>query len=424
MVYNHTAEGDASGPTFCWRGLDNETYYILERGDPSRYANYTGCGNTLNANESIVRRMIVDSLHFWVSEMHVDGFRFDLASIFSRDASGEPMKDPPLVWSIESDPVLARTKLIAEAWDAGGLYQVGSFVGDRWREWNGCFRDDVRRFFRGDRGSVRSLPDRLLASPDLYSARPQEVEHSVNFVTCHDGFTLNDLVSYALKHNEDNHEGNRDGTDESWSANYGVEGPTDDRGIERLRNRQVKNLLATTLIAMGVPMIAMGDEVRRTQRGNNNAYCQDNEISWLDWTHVEKHADVFRFVAGLCRLRGALDMSLVDHGMTLRDFLEHSRVTLHGVRLHEPDFADDSHSLALTVRAIGGSRLVHAILNAWIEPLDFELPVVARPWQRVVDTMIEGDGAIVPLAEAPVVTGPTYRAGPRSVVLLATDLRG
>ncbi|MCB9595732.1 MAG: glycogen debranching protein GlgX [Sandaracinaceae bacterium] len=425
VVYNHTAEGDVNGPTFCWRGLDNETYYILERGDPSRYANYSGCGNTLNANESIVRRMIVHSLHFWVSEMHVDGFRFDLASIFTRDAKGEPMKDPPLIWSIESDPVLARTKLIAEAWDAAGLYQVGSFTGDRWREWNGRYRDDVRRFFRGDDGVTARLPDRLLASPDLYSARPQEVEHSVNFVTCHDGFTLNDLVSYDRKHNEANHEGNRDGSNDEHSWNHGVEGPTDDPEIERLRNRQVKNLLATTLIAMGVPMIGMGDEVRRTQHGNNNAYCQDNELSWMDWSLLEKHADVLRFTACLCRLRLGLDMTQVDHGLPLAEFLERSRVTLHGVRLHEPDLADDSHSLALTVRGIGESRLIHAILNAWREPLDFQLPPVPaeRPWRRVIDTTIEGNECVVDLAEAPVVSSSTYRAGPRSVVLLAASLR-
>ena len=240
--------------------------------------------------------MIVDSLRYWVEEMHVDGFRFDLASILSRDASGHPLPNPPVLWDIESDPVLAGTKLIAEAWDAAGLYQVGSFVGDAWKEWNGRFRDDVRDFFRGEPGAVRRVADRLVGSPEVYGHKEREAEQSVNFVTCHDGFTLNDLVSYNEKHNEANGEDNRDGANDNRSWNCGVEGPTDDPAIEKLRNRQVKNFLTVTLLSLGVPMILMGDEVRRTQRGNNNAYCQDNEISWFDWTLVEKHADVHRFV--------------------------------------------------------------------------------------------------------------------------------
>ena len=295
VVFNHTAEGDQRGPTLCFRGLDNTAYYILED-DRARYANYTGTGNTLNANHPIVRRMIVDSLRYWVEEMHVDGFRFDLASILARDASGQPLPNPPVLWDIESDPVLAGTKLIAEAWDAAGLYQVGSFIGDSWKEWNGRFRDDVRDFFRGAPGSVARVADRLVGSPEIYGHEEREAEQSVNFVTCHDGFTLNDLVSYDRKHNEANGEDNRDGADDNRSWNCGVEGPTDDPAIERLRNRQVKNFLTVTLLSLGMPMILMGDEVRRTQFGNNNAYCQDNEISWFDWTLVEKHADVHRFV--------------------------------------------------------------------------------------------------------------------------------
>ena len=283
VVFNHTAEGDHRGPTLSFRGLDNSTYYILDK-DRSRYANYSGTGNTLNANHPIVRRLILDSLRYWVEVMHVDGFRFDLASILDRDESGEPMPNPPVLWDIESDPALAGTKLIAEAWDAAGLYQVGSFIGDSWREWNGRFRDDVRSFFRGDRGVVTRLADRLLGSPEIYGHEEREAEESVNFVTCHDGFTLNDLVSYNDKHNEANGENNRDGADDNRSWNCGAEGPTDDPGVEKLRNRQVKNFLTVTLLSLGVPMILMGDEVRRTQRGNNNAYCQDNETSWFDWT--------------------------------------------------------------------------------------------------------------------------------------------
>ena len=266
VVFNHTTEGDHRGPTLSFRGVDNPTYYMLEH-DQTYYSNYSGTGNTLNANHPIVRRMIVDSLRYWVDEMHVDGFRFDLASILSRDESGRPMPAPPVLWDIESDPALAGTKLIAEAWDAGGLYQVGSFAGDSWREWNGRFRDDVRSFFRGDERSVPPLADRLLGSPMLYGHKEREAEQSVNFVTCHDGFTLNDLVSYGEKHNDANGEDNRDGNNDNRSSNWGAEGPTDDAAIETLRNRQVKNFLTTTMLSLGMPMILMGDEVRRTQRG-------------------------------------------------------------------------------------------------------------------------------------------------------------
>ena len=283
VVYNHTAEGGAGGPTLCFRGLSNDTYYILGE-DRSSYADYTGCGNTLDANESIVRRLILDSLRHWVREMHIDGFRFDLASILARDGQGRPMAAPPVLWDIESDPVLANVKLIAEAWDPAGLYQVGSFAGDSWKEWNGRFRDDVRGFLKGDHRTVGALACRLIGSPDVYEHERREPEQSVNFVTCHDGFTLNDLVSYNTKHNEANGEGNRDGTDDNRSWNCGVEGPTDDAGVERLRNRQVKNFLALTLLSVGTPMLLAGDEVRRTQRGNNNAYCQDDETSWFDWS--------------------------------------------------------------------------------------------------------------------------------------------
>jgi glycogen operon protein len=275
VVFNHTTEGDHTGPTLCYRGLENAAYYILAE-DRSRYANYSGTGNTLNANQPIVRRLIVDSLHYWVETMHVDGFRFDLASILSRDEDGRPLANPPILWDIESDPVLARTKLIAEAWDAAGLYQVGSFIGDSWKEWNGQFRDDVRSFMKGDRGTVTRLAGRLLGSPDIYGHQEREPEKSINFVTCHDGLTLNDLVSYNHKHNEANGEGNCDGSENNLSWNCGVEGPTDDPDVERLRTRQVKNFLALTMLAVGAAMLLMGDEVRRTQRGNNNAYSQDN----------------------------------------------------------------------------------------------------------------------------------------------------
>jgi glycogen operon protein len=294
VVFNHTAEGDHDGPMLCFRGLDNGAYYILKQ-DRSQYANYSGTGNTMNANHPVVRRMIVDSLRYWVRQMHVDGFRFDLASILARDSNGQVLSSPPVLWDIESDPQLAGTKIIAEAWDAAGLYQVGSFVGDSWKEWNGRFRDDVRSFFRSENGSLRRFADRLLGSHDMYHHEQREAEQSVNFVTCHDGFTLNDLVSYNHKHNEANGEENRDGADDNRSWNCGVEGPTADREIERLRNRQVKNFLTVTMMSLGLPMLLMGDEVRRTQQGNNNPYCQDNETNWFDWSLLKRHEDVHRF---------------------------------------------------------------------------------------------------------------------------------
>jgi len=294
VVFNHTAEGNHDGPTLCFRGFEDRAYYILE-GKDARYADYTGCGNTLTANHPVVRRLILDSLRYWVQEMHVDGFRFDLASVLSRDVNGAPIPNPPILWDIESDPVLAGTKLMAEAWDAAGLYQVGSFIGDAWKEWNGRFRDDVRSFLRGEDGTVGKVADRLLGSPEVYGHKQREMEAAINFVACHDGFTLNDLVSYNQKHNDANGEDNRDGGDDNRSWNCGVEGPSEDPAVERLRNRQVKNLLALTLLSFGTPMILMGDEVRRTQRGNNNAYCQDDETTWFDWTLLEKHADVHRF---------------------------------------------------------------------------------------------------------------------------------
>ena len=338
VVFNHTAEGDHRGPTLSFRGLDNGIYYILEQ-DQSYYSNYTGCGNTLNANNPIVRRMIVDSLRYWVEEMHVDGFRFDLASILTRDASGHVLSNPPVLWDIESEPSLAGTKMIAEAWDAAGLYQVGGFVGDSWKEWNGRFRDDARSFFRGEEGSVARFADRLIGSPEIYGHEEREPEQSVNFVTCHDGFTLNDLVSYDRKHNEANGEDNRDGADDNRSWNCGAEGPTDDPEVEKLRNRQVKNLLTVTMLSLGMPMILMGDEVRRTQRGNNNAYCQDNEISWFDWTLVAKHADVHRFVTLLTARRLLRDIEHERQRMSLNQMVRQAKSTWHGVKLHQPDWS-------------------------------------------------------------------------------------
>ena len=427
VVFNHTAEGNHRGPTLSFRGLDNDAYYILEQ-DRSYYANYSGTGNTLNANHPIVRRMIVDSLRYWVEEMHVDGFRFDLASILARGESGQLMSNPPVLWDIESDPLLAGTKFIAEAWDAAGLYQVGSFVGDSWREWNGRFRDDVRSFFRSEEGSVTRLADRLIGSPEIYSHKQREAEQSVNFVTCHDGFTLNDLVSYNGKHNEANGEDNRDGGNDNRSWNCGVEGPTDDPAVEKLRNRQVKNFLTVTMLSLGLPMIQMGDEVRRTQRGNNNAYCQDNETSWLDWTLVAKHADVHRFVRLLIRRRLLRDLEAEYQGETLNQLLREANIAWHGVKLEQPDWSNYSYSLALSLEIRRERLLVHVILNAYWEPLDFELPATGNgdidPWRRWIDTSLDSPHDIVEWKISPPIPGRTYRAGPRSVVVLWAGLGG
>jgi len=424
VVYNHTAESDHLGPTFCYRGLENDDYYILES-DKAHYANYSGTGNTLNANHSTVRLLIIDSLHYWVEVMHVDGFRFDLASILSRDESGNPLANPPILWEIESDPILAGTKLIAEAWDAAGLYQVGSFIGDRWKEWNGKFRDDIRSFFKGDRGAVGKLPARFFASPDLYGHEEREPEQSINFVTCHDGFTLNDLVSYNHKHNEANGEGNRDGHDHNLSWNCGIEGPSDDLDIEQLRNRQVKNFLTITLLALGVPMILMGDEMRRTQQGNNNAYCQDNEINWMDWNLLSKHSDIHRFVKQMIRLRLSLAVFQEDHGLSLNQLLRKAEIDWHGIKLNRPDWTDHSHSLAFSVR--GRNEVFHVIFNAYKEALEFELPPTPTDpqtaWRRIIDTFRESPEDICNMAQASPVGGQSYLVQPHSVVLLARDLQ-
>lgn len=423
VVFNHTSEGNEQGPTQCFRGIDNPTYYILEeRG--RRYANYTGCGNTLNANHPVVRRMIVDSLRYWVEEMHVDGFRFDLASILSRDSNGHPMPNPPVLWDIESDPVLSKTKLLAEAWDAAGLYQVGSFVGDAWKEWNGRFRDDVRDFLRGAPGAVGKLADRMVGSPQIYGHKQREAEQSVNFVTCHDGFTLNDLVSYNQKHNEENGEGNRDGCDDNRSWNCGIEGPTDDSGVEAIRNRQTKNFLTITLMSLGLPMISMGDEVRRTQRGNNNAYCQDNEISWFDWSGLERHGDVLRFLKLLISRRLMRNSEHEENRVSLTEMLEQAEKEWHGVRLSRPDWSDQSHSIAFETTLKREQLKLYVILNAYWEPLEFELPRLpgGRAWRRWVDTALATPEDIVSWASAVPLSGGIYRAESRSVVMLLGNL--
>jgi glycogen operon protein len=357
--------------------------------------------------------------------MHVDGFRFDLASILARDPLGKPLANPPILWDIESDPVLAGTKLIAEAWDAGGLYQVGSFIGDSWKEWNGKFRDDLRSFFRSEPGAIRRLADRILGSPEVFGHEGREAEQSINFVTCHDGFTLNDLVSYNQKHNEKNRECNRDGCDDNRSWNCGIEGPTDNSSIEKLRNRQVKNHLTVTLLALGIPMILMGDEIRRTQRGNNNAYSQDNEISWMDWNLLEKHSDVHRFVKLLAKRRLLRDLGPERERKTLQELIHSSVINWHGVKLNQPDWSDNSRSAALSIEIESEGIFFYWILNAYWESLTFELPKVDTEhygaWRRWIDTGREMPDDIVDWQCAQPVASDLYEAGPRSTVILISD---
>ncbi len=420
VVYNHTAEGGTNGPTFCFKGLDNRFYYLLSD-DLSRYADYTGTGNTLNTNFSVVRRMICDSLRYWVSEMHVDGFRFDLAAVLTRDEHGKPVRDAPILWEIDSDPVLAGRKLIAEAWDPGGLYLVGSFSGDRWKEWNGRFRDDIRRFLKSDRETVPNLRQRLLGSPDIYTKRHHPPGQSINFVTCHDGFTLDDLVSFNEKHNEQNGEDNRDGSSNNESWNCGVEGISDDPVVERLRERQIRNALVLNLLSVGTPMLLMGDEVRRTQHGNNNAYCQNNELSWFDWKLCHKHADLHRFVQLLIRLRLRFATNRNGNFLSLAEFIERAKIQWHGVHLWAPDLSADSHSLAATAY-LKNEVGFHLMINAYWEPLYFSLPTVSDnrgPWRRLIDTSEQSPSDFLE-QETETQDQTAYTVQSRSIVLMTT----
>lgn len=430
VVFNHTAEGDQRGPTLCYRGLANNVYYMLD-GDGQTYANYSGCGNTFNANNAIARRLIIDSLHYWVKEMHVDGFRFDLASILSRDETGVPLKNSPVLWDIATDPAMAGIKLIAEPWDAAGLYQVGSFTGDNWKEWNGKFRDDVRRFLRGDTGTVSRFASRILASPDIYGQEEREPEQSINFIKCHDGFTLNDLVSYSRKHNETNGEDNRDGCNDNLSWNCGAEGPSEDPAVEALRNRQIKNFMAVALLALGAPMLLMGDEVRRTQSGNNNAYCQDNETGWFDWRLLRRNSGLHRFVRLLIAARLQGEMAGGQGRLPLAQLLRQARLEWHGTRLGQPDWSHESHSIALTALSMTKRYAFHLMVNVWQEPLTFELPKVPfdsfsddSGWHRWIDTSLPSPDDITPMDEALPVAAKIYELQPYSLVVLDARIPG
>jgi isoamylase len=421
VVFNHTAEAGHEGPMICFRGIENNAYYIYNQKE-QKYENYSGCGNTVNTNYSIVRRMITECLRYWVEYMHVDGFRFDLASVMVRGEQGEPMDKPPILWSIESDPMLAGTKVIAEAWDAAGLYQVGSFIGDRFAEWNSQFRDDVRHFIRGDKDIVYRLSNRIMGSPDIYPEPDRETNRSINFITCHDGFTLNDLVTYDTKHNEENKEENRDGYDYNVSWNCGVEGPTDNVLIEELRLRQIKNFLTIMFTSQGTPMLMMGDEVRRTQFGNNNAYCQDNETSWLDWKLMRKNEGLLRFVKGLVRFSRSYILFNFEHiprGPVTRTGV---MINWHGIKLNKPDYNYYSHSLAYEMKTSLEGEHVFVMMNAWFKPLRFTLPRVDphHAWHRVVDTSLGAGEDYCPPGKSPLIDEKRYLLKDRSVAVLVS----
>ncbi len=419
VVFNHTAEGDERGPTLSLRGLDNSVYYLLDP-ETGAYRNFSGCGNTLNCNHPVVRDLILDCLCYWVTEMHVDGFRFDLASILGRGRDGTVLSDPPLLERIAANPVLAGVKLIAEAWDAAGLYQVGTFPNwGRWAEWNGRFRDDIRRFVRGDPGTVAALAQRLTGSSDLYGDDGRAPYHSVNLVTSHDGFTLWDLVSYNDKRNEENGEAGTDGASDNHSWNCGQEGPTSSPEVQALRRRQVRNFATLLLVAHGVPMILAGDEFGRTQRGNNNAYCHDNELTWIDWDLCERNAHLLRFFGQLLRFRAQHPVlrprSFADEGDGFPP------VSFHGFRLHEPDWSPESRSLALHFP--GGARDTDILVMAHAagETIPFQLPPLSdgRAWYRAVDTSLEPPCDIAEHGqEAPTEAHDQYVVRPRSVAVL------
>jgi glycogen operon protein len=355
--------------------------------------------------------------------MHVDGFRFDLASAMARGETGQPLVSPPLLWSIDSDPVLAGAKIIAEAWDAAGLYQVGSFIGDRFSEWNGQFRDDVRRFMRGDLNTVTRLASRIMGSPDIYVKPDREPNRSINFITCHDGFTLNDLVSYNKKHNEQNGQNNADGMNDNFSWNCGFEGECGDAAVEAIRLKQIKNLFTVLLLSQGTPMLCMGDEVRRTQRGNNNAYCQDSPQSWFDWDLVKKNAGLLNFVTKFIHFIQANVIFQQERLLNTSEHPTQPSIVWHGVKLGMPDWSSESHSIAFTLHHPENGERMHVMFNAYWEPLTFEVPPCndSKRWHRIVDTSKTASEDFTQKPHAAVISEMTYRVDSRSsVVLLET----
>ena len=432
VVFNHTAEGNHEGPVLSFKGLENRVYYMLE-GEGGYYRNYSGCGNTLNGNHPIVRELIFHCLRHWVHNYHIDGFRFDLASILSRDRNGNLIPNPPVVEAIGEDPLLADTKIIAEAWDAAGAYQVGTFANLRWAEWNGRYRDDVRRFWRSDHNMSGAFATRLAGSSDLYQPGGRRPYHSINFITSHDGFTLNDLVSYNEKHNLDNGENNADGDNNNYSNNYGVEGPTRRRAVERVRLRQIKNMMASLLLSQGVPMLLAGDECRRTQRGNNNAYCQDNAISWFDWRLVDKHESLHRFCQALIAYRRS------EPTVRQENFLNGGPVRPGGLpdaswynaEGGPVDWNQNGSSLICLLGAVPAdakqdqpNHHVLLLCHAGLEPREFHLPAITRQinWALFINTAADPPGDIYPDLDGPALPDSgLVRLQPRSLVCYVAE---
>ncbi|MEI7475480.1 MAG: glycogen debranching protein GlgX [bacterium] len=414
VVFNHTDEGNENGPVFSFKGIDNSLYYYLAPNDKRYYMNYSGCGNTINCNHPIVQKLIIESLEYWVTEMHVDGFRFDEGSILSRGLDGLPMEYPPVLWGIELRESLDGAKLITEPWDSDQLYQMGHIHGYRWTQWNGKFRDDVRQFIKGDNGKIGAIAYRISGSNDLYQRTDHLPINGINFITAHDGFTLNDLVSYNYKHNYNNGENNNDGNNTNDSWNCGVEGSTDNADIESLRIRQIKNFAAILLLSRGVPMITSGDEVRRTQNGNNNSYCQDNELNWFDWTLADKNKEILEFFTFMIKFRKE------NHSLHSRNFYNGSvnerglkDINWHGTMLNNIDWDNYfSHALSFTVAGFNGDSDIHVMMNMYWEPLSFEIPVIPqRQWYKVADTSENKVGNEI------LITGSNYTLNDRSIAI-------
>ena len=435
IVFNHTAEGNEMGPTFSFRGLDNQIYYILNE-NRRYYQNYSGCGNTMNCNHPVVRQFIMDCLRYWVTEMHVDGFRFDLGSILGRDQQGRLMENPPTLELIAEDPVLRHTKIIAEAWDAGGAYQVGWFPGGRWAEWNDRYRDDVRLFWRSDPGQTRHLATRLSGSSDLYLRDGRKPFHSINFITSHDGFTMRDLVSYNRKHNEENGEDNRDGSDNNQSYNNGEEGPSSDMIVEFIRDRLLKNFFATLMVSLGTPMILGGDEMGRTQGGNNNAYCQDNEISWYDWSLLQKNSSLFRFVKEIIAFRKRHPGFMRPEFYTGRDgnYNAIPDITWFDDAGKMPDWDDIGNCIAFR---LDGSRAeimadqddndFFVMFNSGHKKVLFSVcaAMEGKHWVRVVDTALPSpEDILLPGTEKELPSPDRYMVQARSMVILISKETG
>lgn len=430
VVYNHTAEGNENGETISFKGIDNRVYYMLT--PDGRYYNFSGTGNTLNCNHPVVREMVIDCLRYWVSEYHIDGFRFDLASILGRDQNGVPLLNPPLLEALAHDPILAQTKLIAEAWDAGGLYQVGSFPAyGRFAEWNGKYRDCVRKFLKGDAGQLNELAQRIMGSPDLYNDaedfRPPAA--SINFITCHDGFSLYDLFSYNNKHNIANGENNQDGANDNYSWNCGAEGETTDPKINRLRYRMMKNAVAILMVSHGIPMLFNGDEIARTKSGNNNTYCHDNELNWIDWSYLEKNQQIFRFFKQMIEFRKAHPVLRGVTHFQNKDYVGsgYPDISWHGVNAWNPDWSVQSRSIAFMLCGKHASQgrekdnYVYVAMNMYWQDLRFELPALPAgyKWFRFANTAAESPHDISEIgAELEMPSQRYMMVSARSVVIL------